>query len=109
MKNLRVCSDCHSATKLISKIYDREIIVRDQSRFHHFKNGLCSCLDYCVRLKGVLRIIEGKKEARPWQEIRRGQQANKGRRTRVCSLNLCHIHTSNTDWNQVALESRTQP
>lgn len=46
MKNLRVCSDCHSATKLISKIYDREIIVRDQSRFHHFKNGSCSCSDY---------------------------------------------------------------
>lgn len=46
MKNLRVCNDCHSATKLISKIYDREIIVRDQNRFHHFKNGLCSCSDY---------------------------------------------------------------
>ncbi|XP_058084210.1 pentatricopeptide repeat-containing protein At1g08070, chloroplastic-like [Magnolia sinica] len=46
MKNLRVCDDCHTATKLISKIYDREIIVRDQSRFHRFKNGTCSCADY---------------------------------------------------------------
>lgn len=46
MKNLRVCSDCHSATKLISKIYNREIIMRDQNRFHHFKNGVCSCMDY---------------------------------------------------------------
>ncbi|KVI01303.1 pentatricopeptide repeat-containing protein At1g08070, chloroplastic [Cynara cardunculus var. scolymus] len=45
MKNLRVCSNCHSATKLISKIFDREIIARDQNRFHHFKNGACSCLD----------------------------------------------------------------
>ncbi|KAL6011687.1 hypothetical protein ACLOJK_002135 [Asimina triloba] len=46
MKNLRVCTDCHEATKLISKIYEREIIVRDQSRFHHFKDGNCSCNDY---------------------------------------------------------------
>eukprot|EP01018_Ginkgo_biloba_P030201 Gb_04420 [translate_table: standard] len=45
-KNLRVCGDCHSATKFISKIVRREIIVRDASRFHHFKDGLCSCRDY---------------------------------------------------------------
>ncbi|KAK3126370.1 hypothetical protein QOZ80_7AG0555550 [Eleusine coracana subsp. coracana] len=46
VKNLRVCGDCHTAIKLISKIYDREIIVRDRSRFHHFKSGTCSCKDY---------------------------------------------------------------
>lgn len=46
MKNLRVCSDCHEATKIISKIVGREIIVRDRSRFHHFKDGRCSCNDY---------------------------------------------------------------
>ncbi|XP_026380397.1 pentatricopeptide repeat-containing protein At5g43790-like [Papaver somniferum] len=46
IKNLRVCSDCHESTKLISKIYGREIIVRDRNRFHHFKDGTCSCLDY---------------------------------------------------------------
>eukprot|EP01018_Ginkgo_biloba_P007395 Gb_14172 [translate_table: standard] len=46
MKNLRVCDDCHSATKFISKIVRREIIVRDANRFHHFKDGLCSCGDY---------------------------------------------------------------
>ncbi|CAN4095608.1 unnamed protein product [Withania somnifera] len=45
-KNLRVCKDCHQASKLISKIYDREIIVRDRNRFHHFKDGECSCKDY---------------------------------------------------------------
>ncbi|KAF6157489.1 hypothetical protein GIB67_004427 [Kingdonia uniflora] len=45
-KNLRVCSDCHTATKLISKVYNREIIVRDRNRFHHFKGGSCSCNDY---------------------------------------------------------------
>ncbi|KAK8507310.1 hypothetical protein V6N12_008651 [Hibiscus sabdariffa] len=46
VKNLRVCSDCHASTKLISGIYGREIIVRDRIRFHHFKNGTCSCRDY---------------------------------------------------------------
>lgn len=45
-KNLRVCNDCHQATKFISKIVDREIILRDVRRFHHFKNGTCSCGDY---------------------------------------------------------------
>ncbi|KGN62942.1 pentatricopeptide repeat-containing protein At4g21065 [Cucumis sativus] len=46
VKNLRVCSDCHSASKFISKIYDREIIMRDRNRFHHFKSGQCSCGDF---------------------------------------------------------------
>ncbi|KAF7838277.1 pentatricopeptide repeat-containing protein [Senna tora] len=45
-KNLRVCTDCHNATKIISKVYNREIVVRDRNRFHHFKEGSCSCNDY---------------------------------------------------------------
>lgn len=45
-KNLRVCADCHSAIKFISKVTGRFIIVRDSSRFHHFSNGSCSCGDY---------------------------------------------------------------
>ncbi|CAN6464450.1 unnamed protein product [Victoria cruziana] len=45
-KNLRICGDCHNATKFISKIAERVIIVRDMNRFHHFKNGQCSCGDY---------------------------------------------------------------
>ncbi|KAK6240300.1 hypothetical protein SCA6_005689 [Theobroma cacao] len=45
-KNLRVCNDCHEATKYISRITDREIILRDVRRFHHFRNGRCSCGDY---------------------------------------------------------------
>eukprot|EP01018_Ginkgo_biloba_P030437 Gb_10713 [translate_table: standard] len=45
-KNLRVCGDCHNATKFISKIARREIIVRDENRFHHFQDGICSCGDY---------------------------------------------------------------
>eukprot|EP01018_Ginkgo_biloba_P035921 Gb_12076 [translate_table: standard] len=46
IKNLRVCGDCHTATKFISKIVEREIIIRDANRFHHFKDGFCSCHDY---------------------------------------------------------------
>ncbi|XP_010923707.1 pentatricopeptide repeat-containing protein At4g21065 [Elaeis guineensis] len=46
VKNLRVCADCHLVTKLISKVYNREIVVRDRSRFHHFRDGSCSCKDY---------------------------------------------------------------
>ncbi|XP_016452496.1 pentatricopeptide repeat-containing protein CRR2, chloroplastic-like [Nicotiana tabacum] len=45
-KNLRLCEDCHSFTKLISKYANREILVRDINRFHHFKDGVCSCGDY---------------------------------------------------------------
>ncbi|XP_057870782.1 pentatricopeptide repeat-containing protein At4g02750-like isoform X2 [Cryptomeria japonica] len=46
VKNLRVCVNCHTATKFISKIVAREIIVRDGNRFHYFKQGQCSCGDY---------------------------------------------------------------
>jgi hypothetical protein len=46
VKNLRVCGDCHTATKFISKVVGREIVVRDFKRFHRFNNGLCSCGDY---------------------------------------------------------------
>ncbi|XP_031489648.1 pentatricopeptide repeat-containing protein At1g08070, chloroplastic-like [Nymphaea colorata] len=46
VKNLRICSDCHAVISLISKIYEREIVVRDQSRFHHFNNGSCTCKDF---------------------------------------------------------------
>lgn len=46
VKNLRVCEDCHTATKLISRVYKREIIVRDRVRFHQFRNGNCSCMDF---------------------------------------------------------------
>lgn len=46
IKNLRVCDDCHTVMKLISKIYAREIVMRDRTRFHHFKDGRCTCGDY---------------------------------------------------------------
>lgn len=46
MKNLRVCTDCHNFIKYTSQLLGREIIVRDIRRFHHFKDGHCSCGDY---------------------------------------------------------------
>uniref|UniRef100_A0A7N0TSA4 DYW domain-containing protein n=1 Tax=Kalanchoe fedtschenkoi TaxID=63787 RepID=A0A7N0TSA4_KALFE len=46
IKNLRVCVDCHNALKIISMLVGRELIMRDAKRFHHFKDGVCSCKDY---------------------------------------------------------------
>ncbi|CAN6238396.1 unnamed protein product [Urochloa humidicola] len=46
VKNLRVCRDCHVHAKLVSKLYQREITVRDRHRFHLFRDGVCSCNDY---------------------------------------------------------------
>ncbi|KAF3442570.1 hypothetical protein FNV43_RR16486 [Rhamnella rubrinervis] len=46
MKNLRVCGDCHTAIKFMSKCSGRVIIVRDNNRFHRFEAGKCSCGDY---------------------------------------------------------------
>ena len=45
-KNLRVCGDCHTAIKYMTLVRNRAIIVRDANRFHHFKNGQCSCGDF---------------------------------------------------------------
>lgn len=45
-KNLRICYDCHSFIKIISKLLNRVTIVRDRIRFHRFEGGLCSCGDY---------------------------------------------------------------
>lgn len=45
-KNLRVCMDCHTFTKLVSKVFRRVLVVRDANRFHHFEGGICSCGDF---------------------------------------------------------------
>ncbi|KAL6208667.1 hypothetical protein ACLB2K_019614 [Fragaria x ananassa] len=45
-KNLRVCMDCHTFTKLISKVFWLVLVVRDANRFHHFEDGICSCGDF---------------------------------------------------------------
>lgn len=46
IKNLRVCADCHNAMKIVANLVGREFIMRDAKRFHHFKDGVCSCRDY---------------------------------------------------------------
>lgn len=46
IKNIRICIDCHKFMKLASKLFQKEIVVRDSNRFHHFRDGICSCNDY---------------------------------------------------------------
>lgn len=45
-KNLRICGDCHAAVMFMSMAAEREVVVRDGRRFHHFKDGACSCGNY---------------------------------------------------------------
>lgn len=45
-KNIRMCKDCHNAFKFVTKVVGKEIVIRDNKRFHHFRDGLCSCGDY---------------------------------------------------------------
>nr|XP_016447411.1 PREDICTED: pentatricopeptide repeat-containing protein At3g24000, mitochondrial-like [Nicotiana tabacum]XP_016447412.1 PREDICTED: pentatricopeptide repeat-containing protein At3g24000, mitochondrial-like [Nicotiana tabacum]XP_016447414.1 PREDICTED: pentatricopeptide repeat-containing protein At3g24000, mitochondrial-like [Nicotiana tabacum]XP_016447415.1 PREDICTED: pentatricopeptide repeat-containing protein At3g24000, mitochondrial-like [Nicotiana tabacum]XP_016447416.1 PREDICTED: pentatric len=45
-KNLCICGDCHQFMKLASIVTNREIVIRDINRFHHFSHGMCSCKDY---------------------------------------------------------------
>ncbi|XP_051115091.1 pentatricopeptide repeat-containing protein At4g14050, mitochondrial [Andrographis paniculata] len=46
IKNLRICDDCHVVLKFICDIVRREIVVRDANRYHHFRDGKCSCSDF---------------------------------------------------------------
>ncbi|XP_028783775.1 putative pentatricopeptide repeat-containing protein At3g13770, mitochondrial isoform X2 [Neltuma alba] len=46
IKNLRICVDCHNFAKLISKVYGREVSLRDKNRFHRIIGGRCTCGDY---------------------------------------------------------------
>ncbi|KAK8492429.1 hypothetical protein V6N13_103633 [Hibiscus sabdariffa] len=46
VKNIHVCGDCHTFMKFVSIITKREILLRDASGFHCFRNGQCSCKDY---------------------------------------------------------------
>ncbi|KAG4391183.1 hypothetical protein GLYMA_05G137900v4 [Glycine max] len=45
VKNLRICKDCHEAFKYMTRVLEREIIVRDVNRYHRFVNGNCTCRD----------------------------------------------------------------
>ncbi|GFQ05801.1 pentatricopeptide repeat-containing protein at1g71420 [Phtheirospermum japonicum] len=46
IKNIRICLDCHNFMRLATKLVRKTIVVRDANRFHHFKEGDCSCNDY---------------------------------------------------------------
>ncbi|CAN0928235.1 Pentatricopeptide repeat-containing protein At1g71420 [Linum grandiflorum] len=46
VKNIRICVDCHEFMKLASGFLEKEIVVRDSNRFHHFENDKCSCSDF---------------------------------------------------------------
>ncbi|KAK6913351.1 E motif [Dillenia turbinata] len=56
----RVCGDCHGAIKLIARVTGREIVLRDASRFHHFKDGASldqirhvpECIEYFCSVTG---------------------------------------------------------
>ncbi|KAK3137868.1 hypothetical protein QOZ80_5AG0361480 [Eleusine coracana subsp. coracana] len=45
IKNTRMCNDCHEVAKHVSALCDRQIVLRDADRFHHFVDGKCSCND----------------------------------------------------------------
>ncbi|CAA7016817.1 unnamed protein product [Microthlaspi erraticum] len=45
-KNLRICVDCHNFAKIFSKVFEREVSLRDKNRFHQIVGGICSCGDY---------------------------------------------------------------
>ncbi|GFY97452.1 pentatricopeptide (PPR) repeat-containing protein [Actinidia rufa] len=46
IKNTRVCSDCHMFSKYASLMKCRDILLKDGVRFHHFREGKCSCNDF---------------------------------------------------------------
>ncbi|KAI4389361.1 hypothetical protein MLD38_001593 [Melastoma candidum] len=46
IKNIRICVDCHNFMKLSSELLQKEIVLRDSNRFHHFCAKVCSCDDY---------------------------------------------------------------
>ena len=45
-KNIQMCGDYHNSSKFIFRIVSQEIIMRDASFFHHFKNESCYYRDY---------------------------------------------------------------
>lgn len=44
-KNFRMCKECHSSMKFISRDKNRQIFISDGCTYHHFSNGSCSCGD----------------------------------------------------------------
>ncbi|CAA0829250.1 Pentatricopeptide repeat-containing protein [Striga hermonthica] len=75
VKNLRICVDCHVAIKMVSRVFRREIVVRDCSRFHHFRDGNCTCKDYWTQL--MLRQIPETRARRLAPQITQKEPANR--------------------------------
>jgi len=46
IKSIKMCVECHTTAKLVSKVYQREILLKDPNCLHVFKDGKCSCRDY---------------------------------------------------------------
>ncbi|KAL5230342.1 hypothetical protein ABZP36_029118 [Zizania latifolia] len=46
IKNARMCNHCHTFAKLVSKKYERHILIKDPKCLHKFEDGKCSCEDY---------------------------------------------------------------
>uniref|UniRef100_A0ACD6AEY1 Uncharacterized protein n=1 Tax=Avena sativa TaxID=4498 RepID=A0ACD6AEY1_AVESA len=44
-KNFRMCKECHSSIKFISRDKNRQILISDGCTYHHFNDGSCSCGD----------------------------------------------------------------
>jgi hypothetical protein len=59
VKNLRVCGNCYTSAKLISKIVGRPILVRDANCFHHIEDGVCSCADTIGDASSLVLLIIG--------------------------------------------------
>lgn len=44
-ESVSVCSNCLAFMEFVSKLAEREIILRDAIQFHLFEDGVCSCTD----------------------------------------------------------------
>jgi len=45
VKNTNICSDSHTVAKYMSVLRNREIVLQEGARVHHFRDGKCSCND----------------------------------------------------------------
>lgn len=46
IKSIKMCMECHTIAKLVSEVYQREILIKDPKCLHIFRDGMCSCRDY---------------------------------------------------------------
>ncbi|RLN42685.1 hypothetical protein C2845_PM01G25780 [Panicum miliaceum] len=64
MKNQNMSWESHETLKLLSEGENKEIIIRDPARFHHFSQGSCSCRDYCEK-QPVVAVHSAEDECAP--------------------------------------------